>query len=83
MTTHITDRHRHVFEALASGDFSNFALFSCFVDGEPAVAIVTVNEDGSDYVIQPHFVSITDKMVVTDHDGVATNLQPKGGERGL
>lgn len=81
MTTHITDQHRHVFEAITSGNYSNFALFSCFVDGEPAVAIVTVNEDGPGYVIQPLFVSVTDKMVVTDHDGVQPAIP--GGDHDL
>jgi hypothetical protein len=40
MTTNITDHHRAAFEALASGDYANFTLFSCFVNGEPAAAIV-------------------------------------------
>ena len=46
MTTNITADHRAAFEALASGDYASFALFSCFVNGEPAVAIVAVNRDG-------------------------------------
>lgn len=71
MTTHITDQHRAAFDALTSGEYDNFALFSCFVDGQPAVAIVAVNRDGPDYDIQPLFVSITDQMVLTDHDDVA------------
>jgi transposase len=29
--TNITAEHRAAFEALTSGDFANFALFSCFV----------------------------------------------------
>ncbi|MFW6027476.1 MAG: hypothetical protein ACOC91_01580 [bacterium] len=67
--TNITKHHRAAFEALTSGRFENFALFSCFVDGDPATAIVAVNHDGDDYCITPLFVSITDSMVVTDHDG--------------
>jgi hypothetical protein len=39
MTTNITADHRTSFEVLASGDYRNFALFSCFVNGEPAAAI--------------------------------------------
>jgi len=46
MTTNITKEHRAAFEALISADYDNFALFSCFVDGEPAAAIVAVNRDG-------------------------------------
>jgi hypothetical protein len=42
-TTSITADHRAAFEALTSGDYANFALFSCFVNGEPAAAIVAVS----------------------------------------
>ena len=69
MTTNITDEHRAAFEALTSGEYSNFALFSCFVAGEPAAAIVAVNRNGEDYTILPLFVAITPGMVLTDHDG--------------
>lgn len=70
MSTHITDAHREGFAALTSGSYDNFALFSCFANGEPAVAIVVVHPDGGNYVIQPLFVSVTPGMVLTDHDGV-------------
>lgn len=70
MSTNITAEHRAAFEALTSGEFSNFALFSCFVNGAPAAAITAVNyQDGGAYVITPLFVSITDGMVLTDHEG--------------
>tara|TARA_R110002124_G_scaffold183401_4_gene350823 strand:+ start:53831 stop:54049 length:219 start_codon:yes stop_codon:yes gene_type:complete len=71
MSTNINADHRRAFEALTSGAYGNFALFSCFVDGEPAVAIVTVNEDGPGYVVMPLFVSVTPGMTLTDHDGIA------------
>ena len=74
MTTNITADHRATFEALTSGDFTNFALFSCFVNGEPAAAIVAVNRDGDSYAITPLFVSITPSITLTDHDG-----QPASG----
>jgi hypothetical protein len=51
MTTNITADHRAAFEALTSADYRNFALFSCLVNGEPAAAIVVVNEDGGNYAI--------------------------------
>jgi len=70
MTTNITDQHRAAFEALTSGDYRNFALLSCFVSGEPAVAIVAVNEGGPGYLITPLFVSVTGGMTLTDHDGI-------------
>ena len=69
MTTNITADHRAAFEALSSGDYGNFALFSCFVNGEPAAAIVAVNQDGDDYAITPLFVSVTPSLILTDHDG--------------
>ena len=69
MSTNITPEHRAAFEALTSGDFGNFALFSCFVNGVPAAAIVAVNRDGDEYLITPLFVSVTESLDLTDHDG--------------
>jgi hypothetical protein len=59
MATNITDNHRAAFEALTSGEYANFALFSCFVNGEPEAAIAAVNRDSGQYIIRPLFVSIT------------------------
>ena len=74
--THITDEHRRAFEALTSGDYRNFALFSCLIDGAPGAAIVAVNpcpltEDGGEpeVTVSPIFVSVTENMTLTDHDG--------------
>ena len=76
MSTHITEEHRHAFEALTSGRYDNFALFSCFIDGSPGAAIVAVNprppaEEGAEreYAVQPLFVSVTPAMTLTNHDG--------------
>jgi hypothetical protein len=69
MTTNISADHRAAFEALTSGDCANFALFSCFVNGEPASAIVAVNQDGDFYAITPLFVSVTPSLTLTDHNG--------------
>lgn len=74
MSTNIRPEHISAFEALTSGDHDNFALFSCYLDGKPAVAIVAVNRpEGArgEYEITPLFVSITENMVLTDHEGVA------------
>lgn len=68
VTTNITPDHCAAFEALTSGDYANFALFSCFVNGEPAAAIVAVNRDGDSYFIKPLFVSLTPSITLTDHD---------------
>jgi hypothetical protein len=78
--TNITAEHRAAFEALISGEYDNFALFSCFVGGEPAAAIVSVNRDGEDYTIRPLFVALTPGMVLTDHDGRPCEpLRQEGG----
>ena len=69
MTTNITARHRAAFEALVSGEYRNLALFSCFVNGEPAAAIVAVIGDGDNYAITPLFVSVTPSLTLIDHDG--------------
>ncbi|MBO9443914.1 hypothetical protein J7363_17630 [Phaeobacter italicus] len=64
--------HISAFEALTSGEHNNFALFSCFLDGAPAVAIVGVTPPENtehEYQITPLFVGVTEGMVLTDHDG--------------
>jgi hypothetical protein len=76
MTTNITTDHRAALEALVSGDYANFALFSCFVNGEPAAAIIAVNRDGDGYAITPLFVSVTPSLTLTDHDGQPTSEAP-------
>jgi hypothetical protein len=76
MTTNITADHRAAFESLTSGDYANFALFSYFVNGEPAGAIVAVNRDGDGYAITPLFVSVTPSLTLTDHDGQSASEAP-------
>ena len=74
--TNIRPDHVSAFEALTSGDFRSFALFSCFVNGAPASAIVAIAppaDESDDYVITPLFVSVTPDMVLTDHDGTPAN----------
>ncbi len=72
MSTNIRKDHVSAFDALTSGHYENLALFSCFVIGAPAPAIVAVTpltDKGGEYVITPLFVSVTETMVVTNHDG--------------
>ncbi|MEP4194266.1 MAG: hypothetical protein ABJL99_01375 [Aliishimia sp.] len=74
MSTNIRPEHISAFEALTSGDHDNFALFSCFLDGEPAVAIVAVTPPENacgEYQITPLFVGVTESIVLTDHEGTA------------
>ena len=54
----------------------NFALFSCFVNGEPAAAIVAVNRDGDGYAITPLSVTVTPSLTLTDHDGQPASKAP-------
>lgn len=69
--SNITKRDRDLFNALTSGKFNNFALFSCFVNGKPSVAIIAVNPDDANeqYNLTPLFVKPTPDMVLTDHEG--------------
>ena len=74
--TNISGQHRNAFEALTSGQYDNFALFSCFLNGQPAAAIVPVTAHQSDdkngetqFHIKPLFVSIVDGIMLTGHDG--------------
>ena len=76
MTTNITADHCAAFDALTSGDYANFALVSCFVNGEPAAAIAAVNRDGDNVVITPLFVSITPSIMLTDHHGQPASEAP-------
>jgi hypothetical protein len=78
MRTNITPSHRDTFEALTSGRYANFALLSCFVNGEPAAAIVAVTHEDEDVLLTPLFVSVTPGMALTDPDGVAP--QDQGGQ---
>src|SRR6266508_983049 len=67
--TNITRRHKKAFNALVSGEYRNFALFSCFVNGEPSAAIVAVEEEGEEVKVTPLFVAVTEGMELADHDG--------------
>ena len=67
--TNILPAHKDVFEAITSGKYQNFALFSCFVNDQPGCAIVAVNRDGEEYTMTPLFVSVAPGMKLADHDG--------------
>lgn len=66
--TNISEWHKETLQAIREA--SNIVLVSCFVNGEPAAAIATVNEDGDMVVVTPFFVSITPSMKIVDHDGI-------------
>jgi hypothetical protein len=69
--TNISPELRAQFNALSSGKYTNFALFSCFVNGKPSAAIVAIGQEGEEFQIRPLFVAITPDMVLTDHENVA------------
>lgn len=69
--TNITPAHRKAFQALGKNQAGNIALFSCWVNGEPTSAIVTINRDGANFAITPIFVAVTANMLLTDHEGGA------------
>ena len=75
-TTNITEEHRRSFEALTSGKFDNFCLFSCTANDHPAAAIAAVtvqpSPDGTgedEYLVTPIFVSLGPGITLVDHDG--------------
>ena len=77
MSTRITGEHCRAFEILASGDYSNFALFGCRHD-QPAAAIVSANGCRSEeeageraFHVKSPFISIADGLVPADHEGRA------------
>ena len=74
VVTHIQDAHKRILRDLQNGTQS-FALFSCFVNEEPAVSLVHVTKEGGEYNIQPLFVSITAGMKITDHDGKLGDIE--------
>jgi hypothetical protein len=67
--SNITPGHRLVFKALTSGLSDDFALMSVFVNEQPAAMIVAAREQHDQIEIMPLFLSITDGMRITDHDG--------------
>jgi|OpeIllAssembly_1097287.scaffolds.fasta_scaffold404565_2 hypothetical protein len=73
MTTNITDEAKDAFQALVSGEYDSFAIFSCFYDGEPTSVIVNVTRDGDEFCIDPLFVHLTESMQLklTNHAGLA------------
>jgi hypothetical protein len=73
--TNITQGAKDCFKALTSGKYNNFALFSCFVNGEPTSAIVAINKEGDGYEIQPLFVAVTPGMTLIDHDGRSAEVE--------
>lgn len=77
--TNITKRAVETFENIIQGR-GNHALLSCFLEGRPTTAIVSVEQDEKGaFIITPLFVAVTNDMLITNHDGEAASLD--GGQR--
>ena len=77
--SHITPGHVRVFQALRSPFYDNITLTSCWVNGEPGVAIVMIDEAGEGKVaVMPLFVAITPGMELVLHGERGSS----GGEEG-
>jgi hypothetical protein len=76
--TNITAEHQRHFKALMSGKYSNFALFSCFVNGEPSAAIVVMEDEGEGSNIHPIFVAVTEGMRLEDHEWMMPGIHGGG-----
>lgn len=73
------EREKRAFIALTSGEYDNFALMQCSVDGESASVIVSLTDDGDgNAIVRPMFVSVTERMRLLDPSGNPTVPQGVG-----
>lgn len=77
-TTNITKRMQRDFSALRNPNYGNFALYSCFLDGKPTAAIVSIHEspDGG-RLFRPLFVAVRQDMKLTNHDGKVAKVRSR------
>jgi hypothetical protein len=60
---HITPGHVRAFQAIRSPMFDNITMFSCFINGEPGVAVVMIDPvTDTQVAVMPLFVAITPGM---------------------
>ena len=70
LSTEVILAYSHAFERLSSGQYDNFRLMPCRVNGEPSLLIIALHPGEDDVIIaQPLFVAITPRMVISDEDG--------------
>lgn len=79
--SHIKPSHAFTLDKLINPD-ARPALFSCFADGKPAVALVNVSYDGKTTLIEPLFLAIDDTVILTDHNGMKPTWRQKAGGEG-
>ena len=79
--SHIKPSHVFALDIIRHPD-ARPALFSCFADGKPAVALVNVSRHGNEFIIDPLFLAIPPDIELTDHDGVAAAWKQQPGLEG-
>jgi len=76
--TNIGQEHKDYLEIIQQRPDS-LCLFSCFIDGEPGVALCCVDFTPDRMVnVRPMFVSIPAGTVLTDHDGNSSTILDGG-----
>jgi len=79
--SHIKPSHAFALDKLINPD-ARPALFSCYADGKPAVALVNVTYDGKATLIEPLFLAIDPNVVLTDHNGATPTWSQTSGKEG-
>ena len=62
-------QHQAAFEAICEAGGENFAVYPCYVDGEPTSAIVFMRMLGNQIAVTPLFIAPTDAMEIFGHNG--------------
>jgi hypothetical protein len=83
LTTEAILAYSRAFENMSSGQYDNFRLVACRVNGVPSLEIIALysGDDEDTIVAQPLFVAITPGMVITDEDGRVQGGGGSGGPR--
>ena len=67
---------RAVFKALSSGRFDNFQLIPCTIGTSevPTMCIVAVHKRRQYMDFIPHFVAVTDNLLIKDENGIEATV---------
>lgn len=79
--SHIKPSHAFTLDKLIHPE-ARPALFSCFADGKPAVALVNVTYEGKTTLIEPLFLAIEPNVMLTDHNGATPTWSQTPGKEG-
>ena len=58
----ITDADSATFEAVTSGQYGNFALLSCQLDGDPVTVVCALVSAGGTVDVHPLYIAVTDAL---------------------